>query len=141
MIGYTLCFILKFYIKDYNIYHYRLEFALVSPKPLRNSHILVRVDAPLDKTSSSPVAQHRRREMYAEMRELMQSGVVARKPFVRRDISPALSSFRHPMHSPERGHSMQMITAAAFIRAAINPGPGEGGGCHRHHRLLATTRV
>lgn len=61
--------------------------------------------------------------MYAEMRELMQPGVVARKPFVRRDISPALSSFRHPMHSPERGHSMQMITAAAFIRAAINPGP------------------
>lgn len=26
------------------------------------------------------------------------------------------------MHSPERGHSMQMIMAAAFIRAVINPG-------------------
>jgi len=30
---------------------------------------------------------------------------------------------------------MQMITAATFIRAAINPGPGgEGGGCYRRHR-------
>lgn len=76
------------------------------------------------------------------MRELMQPGVVARKPFVRRDISPALSSFRHPMHSPERGHSMQMITAAAFIRAAINPGPGgEGDVAVAARRLPATTRV
>lgn len=82
----------------------------------------------------------------------MRPGVVARKPFVRRDISPALSSFRHPMHSPERGHSMQMITAAAFIRAAINPGRSRGGGCcrrrcrrhrrrRRRRRLFATTRV
>lgn len=71
------------------------------------------------------------------MRELTQPELVARKPFVRQDISPALSSFRHPMHSPERGHSMQMITAAAFIRAAINPSLGVG----YRRRLPATTRV
>lgn len=57
----------------------------------------------------------------------MQPEVVARKSFVHRDISPTLSSFRHPMHSPERGHGMQMITAAAFIRATINPWRRGGG--------------
>lgn len=68
----------------------------------------------LDKTSSRPRCKTTQARMYgrrSRMRELTQPELVARKPFVHRDISPALVSFRHPMHSPERGHSMQMITA------------------------------